>query len=117
MTILAEDESHDMFLNALCGLTRACPLIVLLLFLNNIVVTSAYYVVANSNCTSFCKGGTLEPTASSNNASCTDLEYNVTYTGVTFRQCVSCELNSDAVDPQTGQTNLGWAFCKYTAIM
>ena len=43
---------------------------------------------------------------------CTDADYG-TPTGQVFAECITCQLNSTAVDPATGDTDLKWLLCEF----
>lgn len=71
----------------------------------------ALYVADGSNCTAACRGEASGLTTTSADISCYDRDYNSTAAGVAFEHCVSCELGSHAFNEDSGQTDLGWAFC------
>ena len=66
-------------------------------------------VTQGSTCTSSCSG----PTQATNGSdiACFDKDYN-TVTGITFANCVSCELQSPNFNPETFQSDRLWALCK-----
>ena len=87
----------------------AVSLLFLIIFLGQ---SAALYVVEKSECAAQCTSASSGRTTNASDASCYDENYDSTPTGVTFRNCVSCELESDAYDPQSGQEDVGWALCK-----
>lgn len=42
---------------------------------------------------------------------CEDKQFSNTRKGSHFAQCVECELDSDYVDPGTGETDVAWGLC------
>ena len=95
-------------------ITRCSSHAVSLLFCYSLYVTKAtsLYVVEQSQCAAQCTSASTVRTTNASDISCFDQNYNTTGTGVTFKNCVSCELASDAYDPQTGQEDVGWALCE-----
>ena len=86
----------------------------LLFFLLSFAIShsSALFVVGGSNCTSACFSPLTFYNTNGSDVSCRDTDYNSTSVGVEFQQCVSCEIQSQAI-PLTGeQSDLGWALCK-----
>ena len=78
-----------------------CLLIVLLR------VTSALQSVPDSPCESVCAdAGTLE-----DDVVCLDADYQSLEQGQAFRKCVSCQLNSTAVDTAKNETDVEWGLC------
>ena len=73
---------------------------------------NALEVVAGSNCTSHCLSSLTAYSTNGSDVACHDSDYNTTVSGGTFQECVSCELESQAIDSQPDQSNLGWAFCE-----
>ena len=74
--------------------------------------SSALFVVGGSNCTSACFSPLTFYNTNGSDISCHDTDYNSTSVGVEFQECVSCEIQSQAI-PLTGeQSDLGWALCK-----
>ena len=69
-------------------------------------------MVQGSNCTSLCLSSLTAYSTNGSDVACHDSDYNTTVSGGTFQECVSCELQSQAVDSQPFQSNLGWAFCE-----
>ena len=92
---------------------HALSLVFLLLFLPH---SSALYVVRGSNCTAQCTTSPTGRTTNSTDVSCFDDYYNSTGTAISFENCLSCELESQAFEEENGQTDLGWAFCKHTRV-
>jgi len=72
----------------------------------------ALQVVSGSNCTSSCLSTITSYTTNGSDITCHDTDYNSSVPGGAFQQCVSCEFQSEAFNGQTGQTDLGLAFCK-----
>ena len=42
---------------------------------------------------------------------CEDKEFNTTRTGRKFKDCVSCALQSEYENQETGETDVNWALC------
>lgn len=74
----------------------------------------ALQVVSGSNCTDSCLSTLTTYTTNGSDITCRDTDYNSSVPGGAFRECVSCEIQSEAFNRKTGQTNLGWAFCEST---
>lgn len=72
---------------------------------------AALQFVRGSNCTALCAEGDTAPATQGRDIVCNDSDYNNTATGSAFQACVSCELKSQALDQETGQTDVGWALC------
>lgn len=79
--------------------------------------TWALQVVAGSNCTTACLSTATTYGTNGSDITCHDNDYNSTVFGGAFKECVSCELESQTFDNQTSQTDLGWAFCKPEAFL
>ena len=94
------------------GLHYSNLVVFLLLLLCTSTPSVALYVAEGSNCTSACASSLTGYTTDKSDVTCYDGNYNSTSTGVLFQDCVSCELQSQSADSRTGQTDLGWAFCK-----
>ena len=84
----------------------------LLLFLLTVRYVSALNVVPGSNCTSVCSSTSTAYNTNGSDIVCHDKDYNSTVVGAAFQDCVSCEIQSAAINPYTVQTNVGWALCK-----
>ena len=69
-------------------------------------------VIPGSNCTNSCLSTITGYTTNGSDITCHDSDYNKSVSGGAFQDCVSCELQSEIFNRQTGQTDLGWAFCK-----
>lgn len=61
-----------------------------------------------SPCTDVC-GKTTNTTSSE--VACADQSYNQTSVGRTFRDCVSCQLDSKFNDENTGESDVNWGLC------
>lgn len=59
-----------------------------------------------------CTGRVKTTNTTGSDFTCYDKDYNVTSVGITFKECVSCELQSATFDHATHQTDLGWALCR-----
>jgi hypothetical protein len=68
---------------------------------------SALRTVASSHCASVC-GNTTETTT--DDIVCTDADFG-TPKGQIFAECLTCQLNSTAIDPGNGDTDLKWLLC------
>lgn len=75
--------------------------------------THALQVVPGSNCTAACTEHFRRTNTTSSDITCYDEDYNTTAVGNAFRDCVTCEFDSNTFDQQTNQTDLGWALCTY----
>ena len=73
-------------------------------------------VVPGSNCTTQCLSSITAYNTNGSDIACNDLDYNNTVYGGTFQRCVSCEIQSETFNRQTGQTDVGWALCKLSII-
>lgn len=71
------------------------------------------HVVLGSNCTAVCTEYYIYPNTTVDQVTCHDSDYNTTSVGQRFKDCISCELQSQTFDHGTSQTDLGWALCKY----
>ena len=71
----------------------------------------ALQVTPESNCSSSCSGHRAASSTTSADIACHDGDYNTTSTGIAFRDCVACELESRASNSSTGQSDLGSALC------
>ena len=69
-------------------------------------------VIPGSNCTNSCLSTVTGYTTNASDINCHDSDYNKSVSGGAFQECVSCELQSETFNRQTGQTDLGWALCK-----
>lgn len=72
---------------------------------------AALQYVRGSNCTASCAEGDAAPATQGKDIVCSDSDFNNSATGSAFQACVSCELQSQALDQKTGQTDVGWALC------
>ena len=72
----------------------------------------ALEVVSGSNCSSSCLSTLTGYTTNGSDVACHDSDYNSTVYGGAFQDCVSCEIGSQEIDSQSGQSDLGWAFCR-----
>ncbi|KAI9733026.1 MAG: hypothetical protein M1834_003571 [Cirrosporium novae-zelandiae] len=73
--------------------------------------TAGLKVTPGSNCTSVCLGDNDNAASSTTRPSelvCLDSEYQDTVSGTKFEACVECELNSNAYNETTGETDSGW---------
>lgn len=71
---------------------------------------SALNFVAGGPCESVCSDDVAG--AVSEDVRCLDSEFNVTPASY-LKTCVSCQLNSTAVDPVTKATDVEWGLCKH----
>lgn len=71
------------------------------------------HVVLGSSCTAVCTEYYIHPNTTVDQVTCHDSDYNNTSVGQRFKDCISCELQSQTFDHGTSQTDLGWALCKY----
>lgn len=95
------------------GYRRLRGVMLLLLYLAaGLPSAAALLVVPGSNCTSVCSQNVDATNTTSGDITCYDEAYNGTDVGRTFRDCVSCEMNSRSFDPSSAQTDLGWALCR-----
>ena len=69
----------------------------------------ALEVNPESPCLSMCQEPSTNTTA--DDIECADTGYNSTDTGIKFRDCVSCQLESTHMDPETGATDVEWGLC------
>jgi len=69
------------------------------------IPTTAILAVASGKCAGVCGNVT---TTQASDIVCTDSDYANTPTGQAFENCINCEMNSSAVDPYTGDTDLKW---------
>lgn len=76
--------------------------------------TTALIASTSSPCAPQC-GNVLGGTSGSDIA-CTNSDYASTSAGIVFQSCVSCQLDSNYVDPVTKQSDLHWALCQYRAM-
>lgn len=72
------------------------------------------HVVQGSSCTAVCTEYYIHPNTTVDQVTCHDSDYNNTSVGQRFKDCISCELQSQTFDHGTSQTDLGWALCKST---
>ncbi len=89
----------------------AGSLLLPLLVLPNVL---ALQVVPGSNCSTSCLSRITGYTTNGSDITCHDSDYNRTVFGSAFQECVTCEMQSETFNRQTGQTDLGWALCKVT---
>lgn len=101
---------HTSWLN--CSDTWYRPAVALLILSFNVGHLSAFYVVPGSNCTDACSSAFTAYTTNGSDIVCHDTDYNSTTIGEAFQICVSCEIQSPALNPYTVQTDVGWALCK-----
>jgi len=74
-------------------------------------VASGLRSVANSPCADVCSddtAGTLEDAVT-----CLDENFGRTTTGANFEKCISCELNSTAVEQGSNETDVEWGLCEH----
>lgn len=83
------------------------------LLLGLILPVLSLHVVLGSSCTATCTEYYIHPDTTVDEVSCHDSEYNTTSVGQRFKECISCELQSQTFDHGTNQTDLGWALCKF----
>jgi hypothetical protein len=62
-----------------------------------------------SPCTDVC-GKTTNTTSSE--IACLDQSYNKTSVGKDFEKCISCQLDSEFHDMNTGESDVNWGLCK-----
>ena len=86
-----------------------CPTLLVLSALPSVLTLQ---VVPGSNCTTQCLSSVSAYTTNGSDIACNDLDYNNTVYGGTFQRCISCEIQSETFNRQTGQTDVGWALCK-----
>lgn len=58
--------------------------------------------------------------ASTNEVVCEDYQLagpNSTIEGKKWKDCLTCELSSTAVDPSSGEIDIYWFICKYTSLI
>lgn len=82
-------------------------------FLSLVLPVLSLHVVLGSNCTPVCTQYFLSSNTTVDEVTCHDSDYNTTSVGQRFKECISCELQSQTFDHGTNQTDLGWALCKY----
>lgn len=68
----------------------------------------ALRTTSGSPCANVC-GTTTNTTA--DEVSCLDQAYNQSSTGKNFEKCVSCQLDSEFYDANTGQSDVNWGLC------
>lgn len=95
-----------------CKFTLYFALSYILIVLLNVPIALGLYVVPGSNCTPACSSALTTYRTNGTDISCHDRDYNGTVVGEAFQDCITCEMSSEAVDPYTVQTDLGWALCK-----
>ena len=95
-----------------CSDTSYHPAVSLLIFSLTLPRALALYVVPGSNCTSVCSSASTAYNTNGSDIVCHDKDYNSTVVGEAFQDCVSCEIQSPAINPYTVQTDVGWALCK-----
>lgn len=74
------------------------------------------HVVVGSSCTAVCTAYYVHPNTTVDQVTCLDSDYNSTSVGQRFKDCITCELQSQTFDHGTSQTDLGWALCKLLII-
>lgn len=77
---------------------------------------TALQALTNSPCAAQC-GNVLDNT-SGQDIACHDSDYSGSsnLVATTFKSCVTCQLNSTYVDPQTKETDLQWGLCEFQHI-
>jgi hypothetical protein len=70
----------------------------------------AIRTVPSSQCAAIC--GDTSVTKGSDIV-CSDSDYANTNAGKVFASCITCQMNSTAVDLTTGDTDLKWMLCEY----
>ena len=95
-----------------CSDTSYHPAVSLLVLSLTLPRALALYVVPGSNCTSVCSSAYTAYNTNGSDIVCHDRDYNSTVVGEAFQDCVSCEIQSPAINPYTVQTDVGWALCK-----
>lgn len=75
-----------------------------------VLSSQALRAVPFGPCASLC-GNTSDTT--SDEIVCSDTDYQGTAAGQTAQACISCQLNSTAVDTATNTSDLQWALCRY----
>jgi hypothetical protein len=88
------------------GLTAAAGLRIIILLLATFRLSTAFQFVPGSKCEPQCRNGDLV-----DDAVCLDAEYKSTPGGRGVQSCVSCLLNSTAVDHTTNVTDVEWGLC------
>ena len=88
------------------GRSAAAGLRIILILLPTLRLSDAYGFVPGSKCASKCEDGTLQQ-----DAVCLDAEYRSTDGGNRIQSCVSCLLNSTAVDQSNNVTDVDWGLC------
>ena len=78
----------------------------------NVGHISALFVVPGSNCTAACSSSLTAFSTNGSDVVCHDTDYNSTAVGEAFRECISCEIQSPALNTYTVQTDIGWALCE-----
>lgn len=68
----------------------------------------ALRVSPGSPCTNVCAPAT---NTTSSEIVCLDAQYNTTAVGTKFQNCITCALQSNFQDTQTGETDVDWALC------
>lgn len=69
----------------------------------------ALRAVPSGHCAAVCGDVT---TTKGTDIVCVDQDYGNTPKGLAFEACISCQMNSTAVDTTTGETDLQWMLCK-----
>ena len=99
-----------------CGDFVYCLLVIILRVYLILSPVLALEVVPGSNCTAACREHFVRTNTTGRDITCYDQDYNSTAVGTAFKDCVSCELESETFDHSTNQTDLGWALCTYTFV-
>ena len=76
---------------------------------------TSFNVTAGSTCEGSCNAINYPKTAS--DAVCTDTAFLNTTDGKNFRDCINCEVNSNAFDKSSGESDVGWALCKFPFVV
>lgn len=92
------------------GLSAATGLrithLILLLLLSTFPLATAFQIVPGSGCEAQCREGHVDE-----DAVCLDAEYRSDPGGRRIETCVSCLLNSTAVDTANNVTDVEWGLC------
>jgi hypothetical protein len=83
----------------------------LALLLPNLAV--ALKAVPSAQCSSVC--GNISATTQEEIV-CNDFDLSNKDQGKVFQACIKCQMNSTAVDPGTGETDLHWMICKFILV-
>src|SRR5450432_906920 len=85
------------------SLSSACVLAYLAVY------ATALRAVPGQQCAAACADVTQ---TKSSDIVCSDADLDKTVAGQAFRNCLSCQQNSTANDPNTGQSDLRWFICE-----